>query len=96
MKISVQLTENNNKKIPNLLAFADITLDDSFVVKGLKIINGSKGLFVSMPSEKAKILNKQTNQYEEKYIDKFYPKNQEARAQLNDLIIKKYREQFTK
>lgn len=37
---------------PKLKAFANITFDDSFVIRGLKIINGQKGFFVSMPSRK--------------------------------------------
>ncbi len=37
---------------PKLKAFANITFDDSFVIRGLKVINGQKGFFVSMPSRK--------------------------------------------
>ena len=35
-----------------LQAFCSITLDDSFVVRDLKIIEGSSGPFVAMPSRK--------------------------------------------
>ena len=35
----------------NLKAIASITLDGMFVVKGLKVMDGRKGLFVSMPQE---------------------------------------------
>jgi len=37
-----------------LCAFANITFDDCFVVRGLKVLEGSKGLFVVMPSRKVK------------------------------------------
>ncbi len=37
---------------PKLKAFANITFDESFVIRGLKVINGQKGFFVSMPSRK--------------------------------------------
>ncbi len=37
-----------------LLAFANIVFDQCFVVRGLKILDGSKGLFVVMPSRKVK------------------------------------------
>jgi len=37
-----------------LRAFATITFDDAFVVRDIKIIEGSKGLFVAMPSRKVK------------------------------------------
>jgi len=35
-----------------LKAFATITLDDCFIVRGLKVIRGSHGLFVAMPSRR--------------------------------------------
>src|SRR5919198_296823 len=35
-----------------LQAFCTITLDDSFVIRDLKIIEGAKGIFVAMPSRK--------------------------------------------
>ena len=37
-----------------LRAFATITFDDCFVVRDIKIIEGSKGCFVAMPSRRAK------------------------------------------
>ncbi len=37
-----------------LKAYATITLDGIFVVRNLKVIEGTKGLFVAMPSERAK------------------------------------------
>ncbi len=35
-----------------LKAFANVTFDDAFVIRGLKVINGTKGYFVSMPSRR--------------------------------------------
>ena len=32
--------------------FANVTFDEEFVIRGLKIINGNNGYFVSMPSRK--------------------------------------------
>ena len=34
----------------NLLAFANVRINDCFVVEGLKVCNGKNGLFVDMPS----------------------------------------------
>lgn len=34
----------------NLLGFASVTINNCFVVEGLKICSGEKGLFVNMPS----------------------------------------------
>ena len=35
-----------------LKGFANVTFDNAFVVRGMKIIQGSNGYFVSMPSRK--------------------------------------------
>ncbi len=45
----VRVSLRNDEK---LKAFVSITLNDSFVVRGLKIIKGNTGLFVAMPSRK--------------------------------------------
>lgn len=37
-----------------LKAYATLTLDQCFVVRNVKVIEGAKGLFVAMPSERAK------------------------------------------
>jgi stage V sporulation protein G len=38
----------------NLKAFADISVNDSLVIKGLRVVEGKNGLFVSMPREQGK------------------------------------------
>lgn len=43
--------KDNNKK---LKAYVTVTFDDCFVVRDVKVIEGSKGLFVAMPSTKMK------------------------------------------
>lgn len=48
-EIRVKLTEDPRNK---LKAYCSVTIDDSFVVRDLKIIEGSKGPFVAMPSRK--------------------------------------------
>ncbi len=42
----------NIREEDRLKAFVNITFDDVFVVRGLKVIQGNKGLFVCMPSRK--------------------------------------------
>jgi len=37
-----------------LKAFVDININDAILIKGIKILNGKKGLFISMPSEQAR------------------------------------------
>ena len=42
----------NESEEQKLKAYASITFDSSFVVRGLKVIDGKNGLFVVMPSRK--------------------------------------------
>ncbi|RKX26976.1 MAG: hypothetical protein DRP45_02160 [Candidatus Zixiibacteriota bacterium] len=35
-----------------LRGFANVTFDNAFVIRGMKIIQGNRGYFVSMPSRK--------------------------------------------
>lgn len=37
----------------SLKAFADIVINDVVLIKGLKIVEGRNGMFVSMPSEQS-------------------------------------------
>ena len=50
--------------------------------KGFTLIEGSKGLFVGMPSEKGK---------DDKYYDKVTMTN-EKKMQLSDMAVEKYNE----
>jgi len=50
-EVRIFAKESDDKK---LKAFATITFDDCFVVRNIKIIEGTKGLFVAMPSRKVK------------------------------------------
>lgn len=71
-------SEDNNVK-----AFVNIVVDDALAVKNLRIIDGTKGLFVAMPSTKNK---------EGKYRDMVHPINQEVRTMMEEQIIKAYNE----
>lgn len=48
-EIRIKLVAENNER---LLAFCSITIDDAFVIRDLKLIDGTRGLFVAMPSRK--------------------------------------------
>jgi stage V sporulation protein G len=48
-EVRIKLMEDNNER---LMAFCSVTFDDAFVIRDLKIIEGSKGSFVAMPSRK--------------------------------------------
>jgi stage V sporulation protein G len=52
----MQVSEVRVKLVPNnadrLKAFCSVTFDDCFVIRDLKVIEGTNGLFVAMPSRK--------------------------------------------
>jgi stage V sporulation protein G len=50
-EVKIFMKEGQDKK---LKAYATITLDNMFVVRNVKVIEGTKGLFVAMPSRKVK------------------------------------------
>ncbi len=64
-----------------LRAYVTITFDHCFVVRDLKIINGTSGLFVSMPSKRRK---------DGTYKDIAHPLNNETRRMIEDKIIAQY------
>jgi stage V sporulation protein G len=65
-----------------LKAFASITLDNCFVIRGLKIIEGKTGTFVAMPSRKRK---------DGEYQDIAHPINNEAREEMESIVLAEYR-----
>jgi len=52
MEITEVKVKLMSDKTDRLLAFCTITLDNEFVIRDLKIIEGTKGRFVAMPSRK--------------------------------------------
>jgi stage V sporulation protein G len=51
-EVRIKLMEDNSGSNERLQAFCSITFDDMFVIRDLKIIEGTKGFFVAMPSRK--------------------------------------------
>ncbi len=64
-----------------LRAYVTITFDHCFVIRDLKIIHGSTGLFVSMPSKRRK---------DGTYKDIAHPINNETRRMIEEKIIAEY------
>jgi len=50
-EVRIKLMEDSNEN-ERLQAFCSVTFDNAFVVRDLKIIEGTKGSFVAMPSRK--------------------------------------------
>ncbi len=68
-----------------LKAYVSITIDNSFVVRDLKIIQGPDGLFVAMPSKKRK---------DGQFRDIAHPLNQETRAEIEDMVFDAYEKEL--
>ncbi len=64
-----------------LKAYATVVFDNSFIIRDLKIIEGNKGLFVSMPSRKRK---------DGTFRDIVHPLNAETRQMIEGRVIKEY------
>ena len=62
-------------------AFCAITLFDAFTAKGLRVVEGKEGLFLSMPREQGR---------DGKWYDTFYPVSAEFRKGLQELVLEHY------
>lgn len=68
-----------------LKAYVSITLEGCFVVRDLKVIQGTSGLFVAMPSKKRK---------DGQFRDIAHPLNQETRAAIEDAVFDAYEKEL--
>ena len=76
--VKVFIRESNQLK-----AFVNIVIDDAFIIRNIKVIEGENGLFVAMPSRRVS---------SGEYRDIAHPINTETRNQIEQIIIKKYKE----
>ncbi len=67
-----------------LRAFASIILNNAFIVKDLKVIEGNNGRFVAMPSRRGK---------DGIFRDVAHPLNQDMRDVLEKAVLAAYEEQ---
>ena len=72
-------------KKSNLLASAQIELNDEFVVTGLKVLDGKKDEFVVFPAEQWK---------DEEYHDIAFPITKEAREMICNAVLDAYHEEL--
>jgi len=64
-----------------LKAYATLVFDGCFIIRDLKIIEGDKGLFVSMPSRRRK---------DGTFRDIVHPLNSETRTKIERSVIEEY------
>ena len=82
LDVSVRVIE----PVKNLMGFASVKFNDCFVVENLKIVQGSKGLFLGMPSQP---------DGKGGYRDMAYPVTKEFREQLNTAVLQAMRQSWT-
>ncbi|MDD5120260.1 MAG: SpoVG family protein [Candidatus Omnitrophica bacterium] len=63
-----------------LKAFADVSFS-GILIKGFSVVNGEKGLFVSMPRHQGK---------DGKWYDTVYPESKELKLQLSEAVLEAY------
>lgn len=62
-------------------AFADIVINDAVLIKGLRVIEGTKGLFVSMPKMQGK---------DKKWYETIRPLSKEVKKEISDVVLSNY------
>jgi len=80
----MNITDVRLKKVNSdgkMKAIASITIDDAFVVRDIRVIEGQNGLFVEMPSRKTP---------EGEFRDIAHPITSEARELIQGAILKEY------
>ena len=83
LKSNVKITCKPYNATSKTKAFVDLELDGTLVIKGLTLVEGKKGLFLSYPSTKGK---------DGKYYNSIYTLDKEWATLLQDACIKKYNE----
>ena len=85
MKFTAKITKMGDGS-SKIKATAEVNFEGGFRITGIKVCQGSKGLFLGMPS------NSFTNSDgEKKYIDIFYPTTKDARDALTKEVLSKYK-----
>ena len=65
----------------SLKAFVDIALNESLLLKGLRIVEGRNGLFVSMPREKGK---------DNRWYETIHPLSKEVKEKITSVVLAAY------
>ena len=64
-------------------AFVDLSIENVLLIKGIRIIQGKKGLFVTMPQEQGK---------DKRWYDSIHCLDQEFKQRLDEEIMSAYNE----
>ncbi len=72
-----RLAEGNN----NTRAFVELAVNDSLLIKGIRVVHGERGLFVSMPAELGK---------DERWYERVRCLNRDVQAQITQKVLEAY------
>ena len=86
MKVNAKINRLIDKPDSGVRAIASASFDGYYAVHGIKVCEGEKGLFISMPST-----SYTTASGEKKYQDIFHPTTKGARDALNTSVLNAYR-----
>lgn len=81
MDIKVNRINRIDNPEKNLRAFADIEVNDSILIKGLQVMNGKNGIFVSMPRQKGK---------DSRWYETVRTLNAETKDKIADAVLTAY------
>lgn len=70
------------KESGRLKAYATVVFDNCFIIRDLKVIEGDKGFFVSMPSRRRK---------DGSFRDIVHPLDSDTRTMIENRIIEEYK-----
>ena len=65
----------------NVMAYASVTINDIIAINGIRVIDGSNGLFAQMP---------QTRDSKGDFRDVAFPVTKDLRLQLNEAVVNQY------
>jgi len=64
-----------------LKAYCDLAIDESLLIKGVRVVEGRNGLFVSMPRQQGK---------NQKWYDSVVALNKEIKSELSRIVLDAY------
>jgi stage V sporulation protein G len=78
IKTEIKRTFEDNGK---LITVANLVIDEGFIIKDVRLVNGAKGLFVSMPSHKMN---------DGSYVEICHPIRSNVREQIEKSVLEAY------
>ncbi|MDD2625711.1 MAG: SpoVG family protein, partial [Bacilli bacterium] len=78
--LNIKVTNISLLNEDNLLARANVVLNDCLSIRGVKIVNGKHGAFISMPSYQAN----------GRFVEICFPTTSEFRQQMQDSVMGAY------